>query len=315
MHPSTLPTQGARGSKVVGALTLLGILTLSGCTPEKAVAVRAAAVQFRTDSQKAMAAIRNMFDAELASPPRTDAQRSDEFAARILSLPSDAALDGETVELAADPYAVKLSAQELAARSEFFNRLSEQYQAFAAIFENLEQGSFLAKSKVEKTKQHAAMLTAQMAAFALATQENPPRFIQRRTALIKQLNRARKDIGSSPEQKRQAMAELLARLDELKAQESALLREVMESCAVAAASGQTALELIDSYNKLSVDDIGRMIDRGASMAETLSGKNLGALRAQNQRALGFLQQNPEYKPLAEAALGFTQQRLNKQAAK
>lgn len=315
MYPSIPQAVRRQFSKFFGAATLFSLVLLSGCTPEKAVAVRAAAVQFRGDSQRAIAAIQKMFDAELAAPSRTDAQRSDEFAVKILSLPADTAVDGDVVELAADPYTVKLSAQELSARSEFFSRLNEQYQAFAAVFDSLEQGSFLAKDKVAKTKQHAALLTAQIAAFALVAQENPPRFIQRRTALIKQLNKARKDMSSSPEQKRQVMADLLARLDELKAQEAGLLREVMEACAIAATSGQTALVLVESYNKLSPDDIGRMIERGASMGEALSGKSLGALQAQSQKALGFLQQNPEYKKLAETALGFAQQRFNKQAAK
>lgn len=315
MNPATLQAARRQFSKFFGVAALCSLAMLSGCTPEKAAAVRAAAVQFRGDSQRAIAAIQKMFDAELAAPARTDAQRSDEFAAKILSLPGEVAVDGEVIELAADPYAVKLSAQELAARAEFFNMLNEQYQAFAALFDNLEQGSLLAKDMVPKTKQHAALLTAQIAAFALVAQENPPRFIQRRTALIKQLNKARKDPNSSPDQKRQAMADLLARLDELKAQEAGLLREVMEACAVAAASGQTALTLVDSYKKLSPDDIGRMIERGAAIGEAMSGKSLGALQAQSQKALGFLQQNPEYKKLAETALGFAQQRFNKQAAK
>lgn len=299
-----------RGS--IFLFSLIFACLVSGCMKEKAEAARRAALQFRQDAQEANSAIQALFNAEIASPPRTEIQRSNEFVDNILSLPNETLIDSKIVDQAADPYSVQLSSQAIAARSAFFNGLNTQYQTFASMFDNLERGNFLAKDKVTQTKVHTARLTAQVAAFGIVVQENPPTLIQRRTALITKINKIRKDPNLNAEQKREAMADMLARWDFLLAEESAQMRTVAEKCALAAASGQVTLELIDSYNKLSIEDIGYLVEQSLSWGEAVSGKSLGALRQRSQKALSFLDQNPEYEEITQMAIDLAQKRMGQE---
>lgn len=278
------------------------MLLLAGCTPEKAGALRSAAYLFRSNSGSAIQAIRDLMDSEIAAPPRSDAAKADEFVKNILSLPKDTALSGEVIGLASDPYAVQLSAQERGERDATIERVQKQYAAFASMFDDLDRGSFLAKDKVARTKQYAVALTVQMASLATSFSQQPPRFIQKRALLISKMEAVRKNTGLSSEQQRQQLAELKGSWDQLAAEEGLLQRSVVEKCSLAAASGQTVLQMIDSYNKLSVDELGRMGESILAAGEQLSGRNLASIRAQNEKVLGYLNANPEYKLLLQPAL-------------
>lgn len=278
------------------------MLFLAGCTPEKAGALRNAANIFRSNSENAVQAIRELMDSEVAAPPRSDAARVDEFVTSIMSLPKDTALSGEVVELASDPYAVQLSAQERGARHETLEKVQKQYAAFAAMFDDLDRGSFLAKNKVAKTKQYAVALTAQMAGLATSFSQQPPRFIQKRASIISKIDVVRKDDRLSAEQQRQQLAELKGSWDQLVAEEVLLQRSVVEKCFLAAASGQTVLQMIDAYNKLSVDELGKMGESILAAGEQLSGRNLASIKTQNEKILGYLNTNPEYKILLQPAI-------------
>lgn len=278
------------------------MLLLAGCTPEKAGALRSAAYLFRSNSAGAVQAIQDLMDSEVAAPPRSDAARADEFVKNILSLPKDTALSGEVIGLASDPYAVQLSAQERGARDATLERVQKQYEAFASMFDDLDRGSFLAKDKVAKTKTYAVALTAQMASLATSFSQQPPRFIQKRASIISKMEAVRKDARLSAEQQRQELAELKGSWDQLVAEEVLLQRSVVEKCFLAAASGQTVLQMIDAYNKLSVDELGKMSESILAAGEQISGRNLASIRTQNEKVVGYLNANPEYKLLLKPAL-------------
>ncbi len=278
------------------------VLLLAGCTPEKATALRDAANQFRSNAVSAVQSIRELMDSEIAPPSRSDAAKTEEFVNSILSMPKDTALNSEVVELASDPYAVQLSAQELGARQEALQKVQKQYETFAAMFDDLDRGSFLAKDKVAKTKQYAVALTAQMANLAASFNQQPPRFIQKRAALVSQMEAVRKEAGLSAEQQRQQLTELKGSWDQLLADETRMQRSVVERCSLAAASGQIVLQMIDSYSKLSVDELGRMGDSILTAGEQVTGRSMASIKTQNERVLGYLNTNPEYKALLKPAL-------------
>ena len=85
------------------------------------------------------------------------------------------------------------------------------------------------------------------------------------------------------------------------AEETALQQSVVSKCLIAASSGQSVLKLIDSYNRLSVDDISQVITSMISLAGQVTGQNLDDLKSQNENVLQFLQDNPEYKVLVDSA--------------
>lgn len=114
---------------------------LIGCTPEKARAVRTAAIQFKTEALAAIEAINVMMNRELEPPPRTESAATEEFVTNILELEPDTELTSEIIDAALDPYKITLDS-ELAQRREHFNNdLILQYTSFAAVFKDLEKGS------------------------------------------------------------------------------------------------------------------------------------------------------------------------------
>lgn len=290
-------------------VVLVAIPLLAGCTPEKARQLATAAAQFRSSAHDAIISVRGLMDAELAPPTKTDAQRSDQFVTNILSLPESYRLKGDTMDLAIDPDSVKLSSAEVAARNDLMDGLDEQYSAFSAMFDDLERGSFLTTKSVGKARTFAVSLTAQMLGLAKVMAENPPRLVQLRVAVLAQVEKTRRDQTLTPDQKRQALSALMSSWQGVKAQEAELQRDVVTKCSIAAASGQTVLQLIDSYGKLSVDDINRLTTGMISLTSQFTGRSLKDLKMQNVKVQGFLSANPDYKAMADSALANMQSQL------
>lgn len=300
MNQTNKPT-ACRGAFLAMSI-IPSMLFLAGCTPEKAAALRNAALIFRSDAGTAVHAVRELLDSEIASPRRSDSAKTEEFVKSIMSMSKDDALSSEVVELASDPYAIQLSAQELQARQETINKIRKQYEAFASMFDNLERGSFLARDKVAITKQYAVVLTAQMANLATSFSQKPTRFIQKRAALIANMDATRKDVGLSAEQRRQRLAEMKGSWDQLLSDEAALRQDVVEKCSRAAAAGQAVLQMIDAYHNLSIEELNRIGESIVTAGEQISGRSLTSMRTQNEKVLGYLNSNPEYKALLQPAL-------------
>ena len=306
--------QVKESSRVQGLLLALwvgvGMFVLGGCTPEKAAALRNAAVLFRSDANTAVQGIRELMDAEIAPPQRSDAAKTDDFVKNIMALPKTYALTATVIEQASDPNSVKLSAQGIADRDATFEKLQAQYGAFAAMFDDLERGSFLAKDKVAKTKQYAVALTSQMVNMTKSFASTAPQLVQERTAIITKMNKVRGDPTLSADQQRQQLAELKESWEKLMADESALQQGVVEKCLRAASSGQAVLQMIEGYNKFSVDDLSKMGEAMLTTGEQISGRNLSSLKGQNEQILAFLNSNPDYKAFLQTGLDGVSDRVS-----
>lgn len=286
----------------IAAWVFAGLTFAAGCTPEKAAMLRQAALTFRGDAGEAVKAVGALMDAEIAPSERTDAVKTAEFVNNIMMLPKDMALNSDLLETAADPNAVRLSPAEQAARRETLEGLQRQYDAFSAMFDDLERGSFLAKDKVAQTKQYAVALTVQMANLGESFSEKPPRFVQKRATLIAKIDTVRKDASLSPDQERQQLTELTGAWNRLLADEMAMQADVVGKCSKAASDGQAVLQMIDGYGKLSVDDLGKLSESALTIGEQLSGRNLPAARARAEMVISYLNANPEYKTLVQSGL-------------
>jgi len=282
---------------------------LSGCTGEKARQLATAATLFKSNAHDAITAMRGLMDAQIAPTVKTDTQRADQFVSNILSLPVAAPLDSNMMDMAIDPYSIKLSSAEIAARNALLDNLDQEYVAFASMFDDLERGSFLAAKSVAKTKTYAATLTAQMSGIAKVVADNPPELIQQRVAVMTQIQKVRKDQTLTADQKRQQLSDLLNLWLGVKAQEGSLQQGVVSKCLIAASSGQSVLQLADSYDRLSLDDINQLTTGMISLAAQVSGKNLTDLKTQNARIQSFLAANSDYKALADSALEKIQSQL------
>lgn len=260
------------------AAVFLGCL-LMGCTPEKAQALRTAAVQFRSESLAAINALEVMLDKEIAEPPRSETEAAGQFAKNLLELPASQPLSAEIIRRALNPDAVTLNPEVAQRKANLFGEVRAQYAAFAAIFDQLEAGSFLARDAVARATPYADKLTLQMAAFAKSVTEHPPQLIQFRNALIARMDAARKDAALSAEEKSRRLRELRDEWLLLEAGERDLQRSVVELCLKAATLGREVSRLSRTYGDLSLEDINFAVQRALDVAGQLTGKDVTALAA------------------------------------
>ena len=171
---------------------LLINLTLSSCTPEKAKALRLGAVQFKAESFACIDAIDTMRQRELEPLPRTSEEARKNFIDNIL-ISDSKLIDEEEIEFARNPDAIEIDPEVEKKWATFISNMNTQYGSFAAIYDHVEQGSFLAAEPVKNSAKYADKLTLQMAAFANTIDEAPPELLQYRTDIAAQLTQLKRD--------------------------------------------------------------------------------------------------------------------------
>jgi hypothetical protein len=285
-------------------------ITLSGCTPEKAKAVRIGAVQFKNESFACLDAIDAMRHKELEPPPRSQIEVQQEFINNILTSDSPI-IKPEEIELARNPNAVEIEATTEQAWQNFLGQMKGQYSNFAAIYDRVEAGSFLATDAVRRSGKYAEKLTVQMAAFAKVTLENPPQLIQYQTdisARLTQLKRQYQQLKASgtPDTSlqpiREQVAELLAEWEDVKQQEQTLLVATVTPCLRAAILGKNLRQLIDRYGDLDLDTLNSIIARILDRAAVVTGQNLNSLKLTATTVFEEIRAEESLRSLADEAL-------------
>jgi len=296
------------------SLPLCAALVLSSffvsCTPEKARALRIAAVQFRVEAMKAIDLVEQLLTKETSPRPRGESEAAEEFARNILQLKSDTDLSEDKVDLAVDPYTVQPGSQQKA-REEFVTNLRRQYSAFAATFDELEGGSYLARDAVRKSGSHAQNLTLQMAAFAESISQDPPQFLQYRSALMDEIDSVRKNASLSSEDKTRRLIKLKEEWEAMKQSERELQRSTVEQCLKATVIGREVGRLIDTYEHLSVDDLNVLTARALDAAGELTGKDLQGLTVRSADVFLRIREDPVWSNVADSALTTVNQELRR----
>lgn len=252
-------------------MAILG-LTLSSCSPDKARAIRVGAIQFRNESFSCVDSVNLMRQRELEPAPRTLAEIQQGFAENLWELNQNnlqqLAEEGNLVSFLRDPNSTELSAGAENAWKGFLLPVKEQYSAFAAIFDDLERGNFLAADAVGDSIQSAEKLTVQMAGIAQSVVDNPPQMIQYRTRVSSQLIDLKEeyqnleDISTSDpafQLFRDRAIELLGAWEQVESLEQELLVTTVTPCLKAASLGNELLPLIRSYDDLDLDTINSFI--------------------------------------------------------
>lgn len=286
--------------QAICVVVLSGFL-LGACTPEKARALKTAAVQFKVEALAAIHALEEMMKKETAPPPRSEAEATEEFVKNILSIPLSDPLSVEIIDLAGDPFTVAPGPEERQ-RQDFIANLHQQYFAFAAIFDDLESGSFLARDAVRASAKYAKDLTVQMAAFAESIGENPPQLLQHRSKLIGEFDVVRKDNNLSADEKRRRLVELKEQWEAVKAAEQELQRSTVEQCVKAAVIGMEVRRLIDTYENVSLDDLNAIIARVLDVAGGLTGKDLGTLKTKSREVFAKIKRDEIWSDVADSVL-------------
>jgi hypothetical protein len=260
-------------------------VTLSGCTSEKARSLRLAAVQFKNESLAAIEAIEAMHQRELAPPARSPAQVRSEFINNILEANSE--ISEQDVELAINPDAPTLDSTTQEPWQVFINKMNAQYEALAAIYDEVEGGSLLASKAVQKSAEHAKNLTLQMAAFATVIDKHPPMLIQERIIVVADLDTLRqeyqqkKQTGESNENLqplRDKAGELLDKWQQIAINEQKLRDTTVAQCLKAAVLGKDLTQLIERYDKLDLDDLNSIIARVLDTAAAITGRDYASLK-------------------------------------
>lgn len=283
---------------------------LSSCTLEKARALRIGAVQFKAESFTCIDAIDTMRQRELESPPQLQAEVQREFVNNILTSDSPIILPDE-IELARSPNAVTLEPSTEKAWADFVSKLKEQYGAFAAIYDRLEAGSYLAAEAVSKSAEHAENLSLQMAAFAKVLVENPPALIQSRTDISAKLTRLKREyqqrLASNADEQslellRQQAGEYLNEWEQVSQKEQELLKSTITPCLKAAVLGKELRQLSDRYETLDLDTLNSIIARIFDTAASLTGQDYNALKLKATTLIAEIQDDEHLKPVVEEIL-------------
>lgn len=252
----------------VGFLSML-ILVLSGCTKEKAEAVKVAAENFRSDATLALDQMNYLFNQNVSVVRLSEEEEIQSVVNDLNSIENVDDINSALLDFWSEEAVLGVQAQN-SINSEFDN-LKAQYYRFEAIFSSLEKGSYFAKDAVKKAEKHAISLTLQLINFAGIIQENDFRFASRRVLIIERMKVARAEEN---EGLRKQLLENVARdFVELRMEEKRAKDETIRQCLKAAESGRAVAELIKDYDKMNVADILSSIKSSMNFATEITGGN------------------------------------------
>lgn len=222
-------------------------IILSGCTEEKAEAVKVSAERFRDEAITAIIQINDILKQAIEMPDRGQDKTLKD-------------LQDIKGEFTTDELAFLLSERNIGARQkssydEQLQSLILQYSSFAAMFENLPQGRLFAAEAVERAQKHAVNLTLQLINFATLLNQNkiPVKANVKRVLLTEQIkqNLAAKD----PELRAQLLKNSAKLIDDLGEEETKTREAAIKQCLKAAEAGKLVTSLIRDYKSLNVRDI------------------------------------------------------------
>jgi hypothetical protein len=280
---------------------LIVSVALSSCTPDKARSLRLAAIQFKAESIAAIEAIEAMHRRELELPPQLQADARENFINGVLD--SRIEINHKNVELLTTLN--RSPAPEWAA---FVADLSNQYEQFAAIYSDLESGSFLATKAVKKSAEPAQILTVQMALFAKEISENPPQLYRYRTAIVVELRKLQKQYqqlvanqasAEEIQQLRNQVGKLMDEWQQVESEEQELLNTTIAQCTKAAMLGADLSELIDRYNKLDIDELNGLIATILENVSSITGQDYSQLQLKVNAVNSAINQDAVLKRIAD----------------
>lgn len=269
---------------------------VAGCTPEKARALQALAVQFRIEALAALDLIEDARQRELEPAPRERVEAIREFSEALLGYPGP--ITPDVIAHAADPY--RLERPE----TDWDRQLAElrtQYATFADMLGELAAGSYFAREAIAESKELVTDLTAQMLAMARVFESNPPMLIQRRAALIAEIERVRTS-GLDTEAKLETLSGYLDRWESLVRSEQELGRAIIAQCLRAATIGKQLRRLADEYERLDLDTIASIAATTLDSAGTITGRDTAALQSRMASTLAAIEADPVWGELIDGAL-------------
>lgn len=285
-------------------------ITLSGCTPEKARTLRLAAIQFKAESLAAIQAIEQMHQREITPPPLSQSELRNNAINNILTSKNEILLP-QDLDFLIDPDKPQIDPKAQVAWQAFINKMNTQYTTLAAIYDEVESGSLLATDAVQKSAEHARILTLQMAAFATVIDKHPPILLQDRIIVIADIDTLRKQYqqksneGESEENLqplKDKAGELYDQWQQIAVDEQKLRETTLAQCLKAAILGKELTQLIERYNKINLDDLNSIIARVLDTTATITGQDYAALKTRATNVFAEIKNDPIWSKAADTAL-------------
>jgi hypothetical protein len=276
-----------------GVFILCICLSLFGCAG-KARTLRLGVTQFEVESIAAVDAIDEMRKKEIAPEERSPVESTNSFVDNVLNSKRSA---GPRIEKWLNPY--KPTPNPITEKEwvELIQNLKEQYLTFTRIFDEIERARFTGRAVVKESVPYIEKLVAQLAYFADAINKNPPQLLNRRSALIAELERMRKAIGDTdpekvPMETRNRIGEWREKWLMLMAEEKELNRKTTEQCLKAVTIGLGVREQMVAYNQVSLEDISEALSKAFSLAGAITGEDFSALQTRTEWVVEEINNDP-----------------------
>lgn len=284
------------------------LLFISGCTPEKAKSIRLAAEQFSNQALIAVNAVDKAMKDEISPKSRSAQEQTDQFV-EFLSKLDLAELTQENVEVgfptlqqAANPDAITLDPDVLKARTLYLSGLRTRYSTFSGMLHGLEEGSFFAADAIGRANKIAGRLTSDMASIAKHFTTHPPQLIQQRGSIAADTLNILENNTLSQTSKKDRLALIKTRFDDIKIAEQQLLRSVLEPSLKAAELGYKLQKMAAGYNQLTVSDMQNLLLRSIRIVGNLTGRDMGSLITEADTVFTKISTDPVLKSVTEQAM-------------
>ncbi len=278
---------------------LLG-LTLGACSQEERTILRLSAYGFSEQAVTAIESVRAIY--KLSSPTRPPDESRSLLVNRLLQSKVDFrdVRRIDTIITGARPSETQTSELD-----EAFNDLIAQYEATAAIFNNIEKVGLLGSGAIADAAQPARSLTVKMSLLAKRLSQDPPTPLDpARVVLSRRLRDLRRrydDPKTTEAERREIQTQVSQQIDEwlqVDAQERQLLCETTARLVRAAETGQQLSTLIDQYRSVSFDKVVNTVTQLFGTASSLTGRDYSLLTARIQRLDSAIKQDPTLNAIA-----------------
>lgn len=273
----------------IKALLALAALLLTipsvGCTKEKAEAIKNAAEQFRVEAKSALSMSEDLVKESVSMPAETKEEEINRLVQDFNTGPKRTEADMQ--KFAQEVLNTGSETLEVNHQIEAeFKTLEDDYDLFASMYRSLPRGHFFAKDAVAKSERHAIKLTLRFIKMADTLQKMPVVFMGRRATLTAKLLRAQ-EITGVPERAQAVLVSIQdlikLREDERKAKEAAILQ-----CLKAAEAGKLVTELINGYQKLTVEDMLNLTKDSLAILNSVTGGTNKDIKGMQTRFESFV---------------------------
>ncbi|MFC1828625.1 hypothetical protein ACFL0O_03320 [Thermodesulfobacteriota bacterium] len=235
---------------------------LGGCNPEKAEALLSAAQAFKNEAKKAISAYEELLLAGLDSPELSEKEAMADIIRRGNSFANqgkEITFNGVTRGLQ-DPF--KSAKAEVKALVQRQNLL---YDAFADSLINLPRGSYFAAEQVQCVEEIARRLVINIANYRIAIETRPVELVVPEEDAVYDLENA---LSEGTELEKNDAARKIYYLYN---QKQELNNRIIAQATIAAETGLKVIKAAHNYDKLSVEELLKLVQQALAIAGTLEG--------------------------------------------